>query len=166
MQKFFSQMPINTSTLLTSTGWCPNNGLKFELYECFLIVGGPCICIASHLAESEPYCCSGCLYVCLSVGHSATYSLPRLTDHNQIWHAGTYLSSDPCKPFWTPCPPYFGSQGQKYANFRLRTTLNGYHFNIRTQIQKSRRESTRMLTDSIVPKYQKIPSGIVGRVGF
>jgi len=67
------------------------------------------IIIASRLPESEPYCCSGCLYVCLSVGHSATYSLPRLTDHNQIWYAGTYLSSDPCKPFWTPCLPYFGS---------------------------------------------------------
>jgi len=28
--------------------------------------------------------------VCLSVGHSATYSLPRLIDHNQIWYAGTF----------------------------------------------------------------------------
>jgi len=49
-------------------------------------------------AESEPYCHS-ILFVCLSVGHSATYSLPRLIDHNHIWLAGIYLSSDPCKPF-------------------------------------------------------------------
>ena len=51
----------------------------------------------------------------MSVGHSATYSLPRLTDHNQIWSAGIYLSSDPCKPFWIPCLPYFRCQRQKYA---------------------------------------------------
>jgi len=28
--------------------------------------------------------------VCLSVGHSATYSLPRLIDHNEIWSAGIW----------------------------------------------------------------------------
>jgi len=37
-----------------------------------------------RITESEPYCHS-ILFVCLSVGHSATYSLPRLIDHNQIW---------------------------------------------------------------------------------
>jgi len=31
---------------------------------------------------------------CLSVGHSTTYSLPQLIDHN--------LSSHVCKPFWIP----------------------------------------------------------------
>ena len=31
---------------------------------------------------------SVCLSVWMSVGHSATYSLPRLIDHNQIWSAG------------------------------------------------------------------------------
>jgi len=60
-----------------------------------------------------------CLSVWISVGHSATYSLPRLIDHNQIWSAGIYLSSDPCKPFWIPCLPYFGCQREKYAKFRL-----------------------------------------------
>jgi len=57
--------------------------------------------------------------VCLSVGHSATYSLPRLIDHNQIWSAGIYLSLDPCKPFWIPYLPYFRCQREKYAKFRL-----------------------------------------------
>ena len=31
-----------------------------------------------------------CLSVWMSVGHSATYSLPRLIDHNHIWSAGIY----------------------------------------------------------------------------
>jgi len=53
-----------------------------------------CLSVASRLAESEPYCCSGCLYVCLSVCHSATYSLPRLTDHNQIWYPATIATAD------------------------------------------------------------------------
>ena len=56
-------------------------------------------------------------FVCLSVGHSATYSLPRLIDHNQIWSAGIYLSSDPCKPFWIPYLPYFGCQKENMQNF-------------------------------------------------
>jgi len=51
-----------------------------------------------------------CLSVCLSVSHSATYSLPRLIDHNQIWSAGIYLSSDLCRPFWIPYLPYFQCQ--------------------------------------------------------
>jgi len=55
--------------------------------------------------------------VCLSVGHSATYSLPRLIDHSQIWSAGIYLSSDPCKPFWIPYLPYFGCQRENMQNF-------------------------------------------------
>ena len=113
--------------------------------------------VASRLAESEPYCCSGCLYVCmsvcLSVGHSATYSLPRLTDHNQIWYAGTYLSSDLCKPFCIPCRPYSRFQVEKYGKFRLFPTLNGCHLQIMAQIKKRRRESMRMSMDSIVPKY-------------
>ena len=54
-----------------------------------------------------------CLSVCLSVGHSATYSLPQLIDHNQIW------SSDPCKDFWIPYLPYFRCQREKYAKFLL-----------------------------------------------
>ena len=45
----------------------------------------------------------------MSVGHSATYSLPRLIDHNQIW-------SDPCKPFWIPYLPYFGARGKNMQN--------------------------------------------------
>jgi len=71
-------------------------------------------------ADSEPYCHS-ILFVCvwMSVGHSATYSLPRLIDHNHIWLAGIYLSSDQCKPFWIPYLPYFRCQREKYAKFRL-----------------------------------------------
>ena len=80
-----------------------------------------------------------CLFVCLSVCHSATYSRPRLIDHNQIWCAGTYLSSHPCKPFWISCLPYSWFQMEKYGKFRLFPTLNGCHLDIRTQIKKSRR---------------------------
>jgi len=103
---------------------------------------------------------------CLSVCHSATYSLPQLIDHNQIWCAGTYLSSHPCKPFWIPCLPYSRFQMEKYGKFRLFPTLNGYHFDIRTQIKKSRRESTRMSIGSTAPKYEQIRSRNEGRVGF
>jgi len=69
-----------------------------------------------RIAESEPYCHS-ILFVCLSVGHSATYSLPRLTDHNHIWSAGIYLSSDPCKPFWIPVSHTLGARGKNMQNF-------------------------------------------------
>jgi len=94
-----------------------------------------------------------CLSVWMSVCHSATYSLPRLIDHNQIWYAGTYLSLHPCKPLWIPCLPYSRFQMEKYGKFRLFPTLNGCHLDIRKQIKKSRRESTRMSMDSIAPKY-------------
>ena len=53
---------------------------------------------------------SVCLSVWMSVGHSATYSLPRLINHNQIWSAGIYLSSDPCKPFWIHTSHTFGAE--------------------------------------------------------
>jgi len=65
-------------------------------------------------AESEPYCHS-ILFVWMSVSHSATYSLPRLIYHNQIWSACICLSSDLCKPFWIPYLPYFRCQREKYA---------------------------------------------------
>ena len=55
--------------------------------------------------------------VCLSVSHSATYSLPRLISHNQICSAGIYLSLDPCKPFWIPYLPYFRCQRENMQNF-------------------------------------------------
>ena len=54
-----------------------------------------------RIAESEPYCHS-ILFVCLSVGHSATYSLPRLIDHNQIWSAGVSLFGSPVPILWVP----------------------------------------------------------------
>jgi len=60
---------------------------------------------------------SVCLSVWMSAGHSATYSLPRLIDHNQIWSAGIYLSSDPCKPFWIPYFPHLGARGKNIQNF-------------------------------------------------
>jgi len=96
--------------------------------------------IASRLAESEHYCCSRmfvCLCVCMSVGHSLTYSQPRLIDQNQIWYAGTYLSSQVCKPFWILCLPHSRFQMEKYGKIRLFPTLNGYHFDIRIQIKKA-----------------------------
>jgi len=56
----------------------------------FIFFGCLILCIiVSRLAESEPYCHS-ILFAWMSVGHSTTYSLPRLIDHNQIWYAGTY----------------------------------------------------------------------------
>jgi len=82
-------------------------------------------------AESGPYCHSilfVCLSVWMSVSHSATYSLPRLIDHNQICLAGIYLSSDPCKPFWIPYLPYFWCQMEKYAKFRLFPTAAFYAY--------------------------------------
>ena len=88
----------------------------------FLLVFYHSCCVT--FAESEPYCHSG-MFVCLSVGHSATYSLPRLIDHNQIWSAGIYLSSDPCKPFWIPYLPYFWCQREKYAH--ILATANVTH---------------------------------------
>jgi len=42
---------------------------------------------------------------------------------------------------------------EKYGKFRLFPSLNGCHLDIRTQIEKSRRESKRMSMDSIVPKF-------------
>jgi len=58
-----------------------------------------------------------CLSVWMSVGHSATYSLPRLIDHNHIWSAGIYLSSDLCKPFWIPSSHTFSARGKNMQNF-------------------------------------------------
>jgi len=93
-----------------------------------------------------------CLFVCLSVSHPTAYSLPRLIDHNQIWYAGTYLSSHACKPFWIPCLTYSRFQTEKYGKFSLFPTLNGCHFDTGAQIKKSQRESMRMSMASIVPK--------------
>jgi len=78
--------------------------------------GDSAVCCVTF-AESEPYCHSilfVCLSVWMSVGHSATYSLPRLIDHNQIWSAGIglYLSSNPCQPFWIPTSHTFGARGK------------------------------------------------------
>jgi len=64
---------------------------------------------------------SVCLSVWMSVGHSETYSLPRLINHNQSWSAGIYLSSDPCKPFWIPYLSHFRCQREKHATHILAT---------------------------------------------
>jgi len=65
-------------------------------------------------AESEPYCHSilfVCLSGCLSVIRRPTaYHDWSITIHNQIW-------SDPCKPFWIPCLPYFRCQRENVQNF-------------------------------------------------
>ena len=58
-----------------------------------------------------------CLSVWMSVGHSATYSLPRLIDHNQIWSEGIYLSSDPCKTFGSPVSHTLSARGKHTQNF-------------------------------------------------
>jgi len=69
--------------------------------------------------ESEPYCHS-ILFVCLDVCRSFRDLQPTtIDDHNQIWSASIYLSSDPCKPFWIPYLPYFRCQREKCAKFRL-----------------------------------------------
>ena len=59
---------------------------------------------------------SVCLSVWMSDGHSATYSLPRLIDHN------------PCKPFWVPYLPYFRCQRENMQNFPYfqRQPFNAY----------------------------------------
>jgi len=75
-----------------------------------------------RITESEPYCHS-ILFVCLSVGHSATYSLPRLIDQNQIWSARVrgqvYTCPRTCVSLFGSRLPYFGCQREKYAKFRL-----------------------------------------------
>jgi len=78
------------------------------------------VCLLRHvrIAESERYCHS-ILFVCRSFRDLQPTTIERLIDHNQIWSAGIYLSSDPCKPFWIPYLPYFGCQREKYAKFRL-----------------------------------------------
>jgi len=71
-----------------------------------------------------PFCLSVCLDVCQSFRDLQPTTIPRLIDHNQIWSAGIYLSSDPCKPFWIPYLPYFRCQREKYFQrvfLRLRT---------------------------------------------
>ena len=78
-----------------------------------------CLFVASRSQRVSLIVISFCLSVWMSVSHSATYSLPRLIDHNQIWSAGIYLSLDLCKPFWIPYLPYFRCQREKYAKFHL-----------------------------------------------
>jgi len=73
--------------------------------------------IASRLQRVSLIVIPFCLSVWMSVSHFATYSLPRLIDHNQIWSAGIYLSSDPCKPFWIPISHTFGARGKNMQNF-------------------------------------------------
>jgi len=63
-----------------------------------------------------PFCLSVCLDVCQSFRDLQPTMIDR--DHNQIWSAGIYLSSDSCKPFWIPYLPYFRCQREKYAKFR------------------------------------------------
>jgi len=51
----------------------------------------------------------------MSVGHSATYSLPQLIDHNQIWSAfgpRTHVSL-----FGSPISHTFGARGENMQNF-------------------------------------------------
>jgi len=107
-------------------------------------------------AQSGPYCHSR-MFVCLDVGHSTTYSLPRLIDHSQIWSAGTYLSLDPCKPFWIPYLPYFRCQMEKYGKFSQ--TLHVLQFviefaNIWAQYSPSTYASTHVGFFDLCPNVQ------------
>jgi len=63
-----------------------------------------------------PFCLSVCQEVCRSFRDLEHTTIDR---SQPIWSAGIYLSSDPRKPFWIPCLPYFGCQREKYAKFRL-----------------------------------------------
>jgi len=80
-----------------------------------------------RIAESEPYCHS-ILFVCLSVGHSATYSLPRLIDHNQIWSAGTCGPRTRVSLFGSPVSHTLGARGKNVQNFAYfqRQPFNAY----------------------------------------
>jgi len=102
--------------LLNFRLWCNLNiHMQSRLPLCLSILLY-CIFCCVTFAGSEPYCHS-ILFVSMSVGHSTTYSLPRLIDHNQVWSAGIYLSSDPCKPFWIPISHTFGVRGKNMQNF-------------------------------------------------
>jgi len=69
------------------------------------------------IAESEPYCHS-ILFVCLSVGHCTTYSLPRLIDHSQIWSAGIYTCPwTRVSLFGSPVSHTLGARGKNMQNF-------------------------------------------------
>jgi len=68
-----------------------------------------CVCVC----VSEPYCHS-ILFVCLSVGHSATYSLPRLIDDNQIWSAGPLTR---VSLLGSPVSHTLGARGKNMQNF-------------------------------------------------
>jgi len=89
---------------------------------------------------------------CSSVGHSTTYSLPRLIDHNQIWYAGTYLSS--CvQAFLDPLSPILWVPEGKICKISPISKFKGLPFGHYGTNQKSRCESMRMSMESIVPKY-------------
>ena len=70
--------------------------------------------IASRLQRVSLIVIPFCLFVWMSVGHSATYSLPRLIDHNQIWSAcpRTRVSL-----FGSPIFHTFGARGKNMQNF-------------------------------------------------
>jgi len=80
-----------------------------HLYVCIFVC---CVTFAAREWALLSFHC-----VCLSVGHSATYSLPRLIDHNQIWSASIYLSSEPCKLFWSPVSHTLGARWKNMQNF-------------------------------------------------
>jgi len=61
-----------------------------------------------------------CLSVCLSVGYSATYSLPRLIDHNHIWSPGIYTCPRTrVSLFRSPVSHTLGARGKNIQKFRL-----------------------------------------------
>jgi len=89
-----------------------------------------------HRSTTDNVCLPVCLCVCLCVCPltylcCVTFALQRvslvvipfyLSVCQSFRDLGLHLprlSSDPCKPFWISCLPYFGCQRQKYAKFRL-----------------------------------------------
>jgi len=79
-------------------------------------------CIVSSLQRVSLIVIPFCLSVWMSVGHSVTYSLPRLIDHNQIWSVLVWEIGDPKRLtrvnfFGSPISHTFGSRGKNMQNF-------------------------------------------------
>ena len=80
--------------------------VRYDNASHFIFTARHSTAYAQHVISTAPlYCCPPIasrsqrvslivipfrLSVWMSVGHSATYSLPRFIDHNQIWSAGIY----------------------------------------------------------------------------
>jgi len=98
-------------TAITTHDLVPNLGLHYLLLGLRSIVMSVC-CVT--FAESEP--CHSILFVWTCVGHSTTYSLPRLIDHNQIWSVKSCPRTR-VSLFGSPISHTFGARGKNMQNF-------------------------------------------------